>query len=119
MRRPGASLGLGLPTAMLGYPASQGDLDKAIIRRYVKRNLNKIRYCYEKSLLAKPALEGTVQVQFFIAPSGSVATAAATGVDPEVSDCVAGVFKSIEFPAPKGGGGVQVNYPITFRPAGP
>ena len=29
---------------------------------------------------------------------------------------VAGVIKNIEFPKPKGGGGVQVNYPFTFRP---
>jgi hypothetical protein len=47
-----------------------------------------------------------------------VATSNASGVDPEVSSCVAGVIKSIEFPKPKGGGGVQVNYPFTFRPTG-
>jgi hypothetical protein len=28
------------------------------------------------------------------------------------------VIKGIEFPKPKGGGGVQVNYPFTFRPEG-
>jgi hypothetical protein len=28
------------------------------------------------------------------------------------------VIHAIEFPKPKGGGGVQVNYPFTFRPAG-
>ena len=35
-----------------------------------------------------------------------------------VSGCVAGVIKGIEFPKPKGGGGVQVNYPFNFRPTG-
>ena len=36
----------------------------------------------------------------------------------DIARCVAGVISSIEFPKPKGGGGVQVNYPFTFRPTG-
>ncbi|MBL9020445.1 MAG: AgmX/PglI C-terminal domain-containing protein [Myxococcales bacterium] len=108
----------GVPRVTLGQPNSQGDLDKAIIRRYVKRNIQKIQYCYEKQLLASPELSGTVTTQFFIAPNGTVATAAASGVHPGVARCVADVIKRIEFPRPKGGGGVQVNYPFTFRPSG-
>jgi hypothetical protein len=107
-----------VPTVSIGQPSATGDLDKAIIRRYIKRNIQKIQYCYEKQLLAKPDLSGTVQTQFFITPNGTVASASASGVDPEVASCVAGVVKDIEFPKPKGGGGVQVNYPFIFRPAG-
>lgn len=107
-----------VPTVSIGQPNAQGDLDKAIIRRYIKRNIQKITYCYEKQLLAKPGLSGTVQTQFFITPNGNVATSSGSGVDPEVANCVADVIKGIEFPKPKGGGGVQVNYPFTFRPAG-
>ncbi len=107
-----------VPTVSIGQPNAQGDLDKAIIRRYIKRNIQKIQYCYEKELLAKPGLAGTVSTQFFITPSGTVASSTGSGVDPNVSSCVAGVIKAIEFPKPKGGGGVQVNYPFTFRPAG-
>ncbi|HUS28865.1 MAG TPA: AgmX/PglI C-terminal domain-containing protein [Kofleriaceae bacterium] len=107
-----------VPTVSIGQPNAQGDLDKAIIRRYIKRNIQKITYCYEKQLLVKPKLAGTVQTQFFITPNGNVAKSSGSGVDPEVADCVAGVIKDIEFPKPKGGGGVQVNYPFTFRPAG-
>jgi hypothetical protein len=59
-----------------------------------------------------------VQTQFFITPNGNVASASGSGVDPEVANCVADVIHGIEFPKPKGGGGVQVNYPFTFRPAG-
>ncbi len=106
-----------VPTISIGQPNTQGDLDKAIIRRYIKRHLNEFSYCYEKQLLAKPQLEGTVSTQFFIDPKGTVDSAMATGVDPEVASCVASVIKSIEFPKPKGGGGVQVSYPFTFRPA--
>ena len=106
-----------VPSVSIGQPTSQGDLDKAIIRRYIRRNLQKITYCYEKELLAKSNLAGTVSTNFFITPSGSVASSVGSGVDPEVANCVANVIKGIEFPKPKGGGGVQVNYPFTFRPA--
>ena len=107
-----------VPTVSIGQPNAQGDLDKAIIRRYIKRNIQKITYCYEKQLLAKPGLSGTVSTQFFITPNGNVASSSGSGVDPEVANCVADVIRGIEFPKPKGGGGVQVNYPFTFRPAG-
>lgn len=107
-----------VPTVSIGQPNANGDLDKAIIRRYIKRNIQKITYCYEKQLLAKPGLSGVVTTQFFITPNGNVASSSGSGVDPEVANCVAGVIKNIEFPKPKGGGGVQVNYPFTFRPAG-
>lgn len=107
-----------VPSVRIGQPQSVGDLDKAIIRRYIKRNIQKITYCYEKQLLASPGLEGTVNTQFFISPNGTVTTANASGVNGEVSSCVASVIKGIEFPKPKGGGGVQVNYPFNFRPTG-
>ena len=107
-----------VPTVSIGQPNAQGDLDKAIIRRYIKRNIQKIQYCYEKELLAKPGLSGTVQTQFLITGNGNVQSSSGNGVDPNVSSCVAGVIKGIEFPKPKGGGNVQVNYPFTFRPAG-
>jgi biopolymer transport protein ExbD len=105
------------PSVTIGQPNSQGDLDKAIIRRYIKRNIQKIQYCYEKQLLVKPGIEGTVSTQFFIRPDGKVETATARGVDTEVASCVADVIERIEFPKPRGGGGVQVNYPFTFREA--
>jgi hypothetical protein len=105
------------PTVAIGQPNSQGDLDKAVIRRLIKLNIAKITYCYEKQLLSKPSLSGTVSTQFFIAPNGKVTSSAASGVDAEVANCVAEVIKQIEFPKPKGGGGVQVNYPFTFRVA--
>ena len=107
-----------VPQVRIGQPQSVGDLDKAIIRRYIKRNIQKITYCYEKQLLARPGLEGTVSTQFFISPNGTVSASNASGVDGEVASCVAAVIKAIEFPKPKGGGGVQVNYPFNFRPTG-
>jgi hypothetical protein len=105
-----------VPTVSIGQPNATGDLDKAIIRRYIKRNLAKISACYEKELVNKPDLKGTVLAQFYIEPTGKVSTSTASGLDPAVATCVADVIKAIEFPKPKGGGGVQVNYPFAFRP---
>src|SRR5258706_7693673 len=105
-------------TASVAQPTAAGDLDKPIIRRYIKRNIQKIQYCYEKQLLVKPSLKGTINAQFFITPNGNVAQSTAAGFDPEVASCVAAVINGIEFPKPRGGSGVQVNYPFTFRPAG-
>jgi pSer/pThr/pTyr-binding forkhead associated (FHA) protein len=107
-----------VPTVSIGQPNAQGDLDKAIIRRYIKRNQQKIQYCYEKELLAKPNLSGTVMTNFLITPNGNVSTSSGSGVDPGVASCVANVIKNIEFPKPKGGGNVQVNYPFIFRLGG-
>lgn len=106
-----------VPTVSIGQPNSQGDLDKAIIRRYVKRNIQKIQYCYEKELLTKKTLKGTLTAEFTISPNGNVTSSTASGLDSNVDTCVANVIKAIEFPKPHGGGSVTVKYPFTFRPA--
>lgn len=105
-----------VPTLRLGMPTGRGDLDKAIIRRYIKRNVQKLLYCYEKNLLAKPTLAGTVTATFTISKKGTVEKASAAGVDADVSACIATVIRGIEFPKPRDGGTVDVSYPITFRP---
>ena len=107
---------LGEPVAVCG---SSGDcFDKSIIRRYIKRSIAKIQYCYEHELLGSPELSGTVTVQFLVAADGTVQQSAGSGMTPAVSSCVAGVVKNIAFPRPNTGGAVQVNYPFTFRQAG-
>lgn len=107
-----------VPRPTIGQPTGTGDLDKGIIRRYIKRNVDKIAYCYEKQLLANPGMEGTVTISFFISPSGSVTSATGGGFNATVANCVADVIHTIEFPRPQGGGGVTVNYPFTFHAAG-
>jgi hypothetical protein len=107
-----------VPQVAIGNASATGDLDKNIIRRYIRRKLPQVRYCYEKQLLLKPSLAGKVDVQFVIDAAGTVSSASATGMDPEVSSCIGGAIKSIQFPRPKGGGVVKVTYPFSFRPAG-
>jgi hypothetical protein len=94
------------------------ELDAATIRRYVPRNLNKIKYCYEKELLATPTLEGTVTALFTLDGNGHVVDSRASGVSPAVSTCVAGVLTNIAFPKVAAPGIYPIKYPFTFRPAG-
>jgi hypothetical protein len=106
-----------VPQVRIGQPNTVGDLDKAIIRRYIKRNIQKITYCYEKELTAKKDLEGTVVAEFVIDSNGHVVQAKGSGMNDRAADCIADVIHRIEFPKPKGGI-VKVTYPFTFRPAG-
>jgi hypothetical protein len=103
------------PTVRIGNAVATGDLDKNIIRRYIRRKLPRIKYCYEKQLLIHPGLEGTVVTQFVIDQDGTVAGSTASGVNTEVAACVADVITTIQFPKPKGGGVVKVRYPFAFR----
>jgi hypothetical protein len=104
----------GRPGCMLAI----GDQDKAIIRRYLRRALPKIRYCYEKELLARPELIGDIATEFLIAADGHVTSSHAEGFDDTVASCVADVIGNIEFPRAARGGNTQVHYPFVFRPTG-
>jgi len=104
------------PTFHLGRPNSVGDLDKKVIRDTVAAAKPQLFACYTASLAKQPELTGTVQTQFFITPKGNVAAAEGTGVDPDVAKCIADAIKKLEFPKPKGAGGVQVNFPFSMRP---
>ncbi len=111
-----------VPTVKLSPPitctANNPCLDKEIIRRYVKRNLEKITYCYEKELLASPSLEGTVTVNFILNGNGRVIESNASGVDATVSSCIAQVVSSIKFPKVGDDGIYPIKYPFQLRPAG-
>jgi Ca-activated chloride channel homolog len=107
-------------TVTLATPVITGSLDAAIIRRYVKRHIQKVSYCYEKQLLATPKLAGTVTVEFVIDSAiGHVTAVKVSGLgNKEVETCIAGVIHDIEFPAAKGGGPVKITYPFKLTPSG-
>ncbi|MBT8494149.1 MAG: AgmX/PglI C-terminal domain-containing protein [Deltaproteobacteria bacterium] len=103
----------------IGIPkVGPGGPDKAIIRRYIRRKLPRIRHCYEKQLLNNPSLAGTVNTQFLISPVGKVQGVRASGSGNAALDsCVGAAISSIQFP--KFNRVVNVsNYPFTFKPAG-
>lgn len=109
---------LDAPTLTLGTPTIDGALDKAIIRRYLKRNYQKLMYCYEKQLSTNNKLEGTVTARLTIEPDGKVSSASAKGVDANIETCVAGVVKGIEFPKPKSGT-VTATWPLVYKKPAP
>jgi hypothetical protein len=105
------------PVVHIGKPTAT-DVDPAVIRRYVKRHIDKIAYCYESQLLARPHLAGTVLSQFRLHASGRVMTSSATGVDADVARCVAGVVANIQFPRVADDGVFEITYPFVMRPTG-
>lgn len=99
----------------------QGSLDKELIRQVIHRNRQQIQYCYETQLTRFPKLEGKVAVAFVIGADGNVMSsrvAQSTVANPELESCLAARFKSWLFPKPKGGGIVQVTYPVLLKRSG-
>jgi hypothetical protein len=103
-----------------GPPLIFGSLDKEIIRRVINNNRSRIKYCYEKELNKYPKLQGKIKIFFQIEGNGMVSSAsvkATTMNNERVEECLAQRVKNMRFPAPKGGGIVQVNYPFFFKPS--
>lgn len=101
-----------------GQAVIMGALDRSVIDAYVRRNLAKIRWCYEKELNKDPKIFGRVVINFIITKDGSVNSSKVqrtTMGNATVESCVADQIKKIRFPAPKGGGIVIVNYPFVFK----
>jgi len=108
--------GTTIPRVQVGSPVGVPDMDKEIIRRYIRQKLPEFQHCYERRLIVVRALEGTVTLQFTIAATGQVTASAASGLDPDVDACSAGVVRSIQFPRFPSGGVVNVSrYPLTFH----
>jgi hypothetical protein len=107
-----------VPRMKVGAFTSKGPLDHALLHRYIRRNEAKLQYCYEKVLLVKPGIGGTLIASFRVTPAGGVAGANAAGVDPDVASCVTGVLAGIEFPRPRTEVVVD-KLPLVFAPSAP
>ncbi len=98
-----------------------GAVDADAIRRAIEAHRDEFRYCYEKEINAETkAAAGKVTSSFVIGSSGRVTQAGVettTLKNANIERCVVQVIKRIEFPAPKGGGIVQITYPFSFAPA--
>ncbi|MCK6522918.1 AgmX/PglI C-terminal domain-containing protein [Myxococcota bacterium] len=94
-------------------------MDRALIDRVIKQNMNRLRYCYQRELTKDPTLGGKVVVKFSIDKSGGVSSAAIKSSslnNSAVESCMTKSFMSFKFPEPKGGGVVIVSYPFLFSP---
>ncbi len=109
-----------VPQIRTGTANVSGSLSKEVIRRYIRRHINQIRYCYEQQLARRPDLAGRVQIRFVISSSGAVTTSTVAGStlgNPAAEQCVARAVQRIAFPQPEGGGVVIVTYPFMFQSA--
>jgi TonB family protein len=108
------------PSIRTGTAEVRGSLSKEVIRRYIRRSINQIRFCYEQQLARRPDLAGRVSIRFVISPSGAVTSSQSAGStlgEPTVETCVARAVQRIAFPQPEGGGVVIVTYPFMFQSA--
>jgi len=99
-------------------PTILGSLDKSLIDAVIKRNLNQIRYCYERELTKSPDLSGKIVVKFVVNADGTVSKAtidSTTMNSPAVENCISRRFLRFRFPQPKGGGIVIIKYPFVFN----
>lgn len=114
-RRPGFAG----PTVSISGGTAIGGLDPEIIRRNIHRQRERVRHCYERTLLTAPELTGTVVTKFLISPEGKVLQPTAEGMGHEgLESCIAGVMGAISFPRTTGSGLTRVSYPFELRNTG-
>jgi len=97
-----------------------GGLTSDEVGRIVRRHWNEVKYCFEKELSRRPDLGGKVVVAFQLDGKGDVSSARIAESelkDEAVETCIVGNVKRWHFPAPRGGGVVDVNYPFIFKNA--
>lgn len=107
------------PTVVLSPITSAGPIDKAILRRYLKRHRLALASCYQE----QPSLalgrhahatgEVTLAAQLLIDGSGHVTQVNVAGGG-EVRDCVRRTLAAIEFPRPADNAPTQVALPIRY-----
>jgi hypothetical protein len=107
------------PTVHISPGTAIGALDPSIIRSRIKSKHERIRHCYERTLLTAPELTGTVVTKFVISPEGKVIQASASGLGHDgVQSCIAEVIQGISFPRTSGGELTRVTYPFELRNTG-
>ncbi len=97
-----------------------GKLDSAVIRRVLRQHLNEVRLCYERALVQKPTLAGSITAKFVIAKTGYVETCQVQQHldDRQVGDCLCSRVLRWRFPEPEDDR-VVVTYTWTFQPPEP
>lgn len=117
----GSGVGLGARKDVgisLETPVIMGALPKEAILKVIRQNQNQIRYCYEIQLQKQQDLEGRVKMKWVIGGTGDVVkvqVAETTMRSPPVENCIAEKIRGWKFPAPAGGGIVEVVYPWVLK----
>lgn len=95
-----------------------GSMDPELLRKILREYLPQFRHCYQKELEVNESAQGVIDLSFRIMANGKTTNANVTskkGAFGRVgSDCMKKVLALIPFPAPKGGGVVDVKQPLNF-----
>jgi TonB family protein len=109
--------GMPKPALKPAEATTSGGYDKVIIRRVINQKKSETTNCYLKELVKEPALKGRITIKWRITAKGeveSVEVASNEMGNDAVAQCLVTRIKGWKFPAPKGGGTVDVSYPFTF-----
>ncbi|MBL6990024.1 MAG: FHA domain-containing protein [Bacteriovoracaceae bacterium] len=106
----------------VGLPSSEvilGSMDPDVIRAILMDNIHHFRNCYQRVLRnSSTAFNGILPLNFVIGASGHITRAGVSGstrkIPRKVQRCVINVLRGIKFPAPLGGGVVEVNQPMNL-----
>jgi pSer/pThr/pTyr-binding forkhead associated (FHA) protein len=106
-----------------GKSKIKGALAREVVERVVRSHRSQIKYCYEKELMRTPGLEGKIGVQWVIGGKGRVKRVTikedgTTLTNRAMHRCLTNKIRTWQFPKPKGGGVVIVNWPFLFKEAG-
>ena len=94
-----------------------GMVDANAVHRLIRGQIGRMRACYETASNTQDALEGVLDVNFTIGPSGRLTRVSTTGLSsaPSVGACVTDLFRSLAFPLPEGGS-VDFTFSFLFCP---
>ena len=98
-----------------------GGLSRYAINATIAKYLSQIRRCYEEQLKGNPNLEGLVKIAFQIGGSGflNYAKVSKSSLNNKAAEsCMTNKMMNWQFPKPKGGVNVNVDYPFLLRPVG-
>lgn len=104
------------PRLTFGSAAVAGSIDGPVIRRVVKMHVGRFKSCYQQDRAIDPKARYRVAIKFTIGSDGKVSAASAAGGSKLLEACLVAAMKRLVFPAPKGGGSVEVSYPFMFEP---
>jgi hypothetical protein len=99
-------------------PVQGGEVDRAELAKFVRRQSDAIRNCYELELKRDSSLKGTIVLRFTILPTGEasdVGVESDTMGEPAVAGCLEALTKGWAFPF-RPAAPTVVAYPFAFGP---
>jgi outer membrane biosynthesis protein TonB len=108
-----------LLSLLMPEPELASSIDKELIRRIVRQNIDDVRGCYETALASDPDVSGKVVIQFVIDADGTIDSSTVTSNntgDVALGDCIANRVLRWTFPTFPGGSKVTINYPFVLEP---